>query len=120
MSLKFALAGCGRIGKRHAEQIIKHGILVAVCDCIPGKADEMAALYHSKAFYSIEDLLENEKSLDVVSICTPNGLHAQHSIAALKAGSNVLCEKPLCINVEDGRMMMKTALKMGKKIFVVF
>jgi UDP-N-acetyl-2-amino-2-deoxyglucuronate dehydrogenase len=119
MSLKFALTGCGRIGKRHAEQMAKHGILVAVCDYIPTKADEMAKLYQSKAFYSIEDLLENEKKLDVVSICTPNGLHTQHSIKALEAGYDVLCEKPLCITGEDGKKMIEAAENAGKKLFVV-
>ena len=119
MKLSFALAGCGRIAKRHAEQVVKHGLLTAVCDIIPAKADELAALYNTKAYYSIEDMLAAEKGLDVVSICTPNGLHASHSIKALEAGYNVLCEKPLCIKVTDGKKMIAAAEKAGKKLFVV-
>lgn len=119
MKLSFALTGCGRIAKRHAEQIVKHGVLTAVCDIIPAKADELAAVYNTKAYYSIEDMLAAEKDLDVVSICTPNGLHALHSIKALEAGRNVLCEKPLCIKVEDGKKMIAAAEKAGKKLFVV-
>ncbi len=119
MKPRFAIIGCGRIAKRHAEQIVKHGILAAVCDIIPHKADEMADLYQARPYYSIETLLANEPDLNVVSICTPNGLHAQNSINALNAGINVLCEKPLCINSIDGERMIDAAAKASKKLFVV-
>jgi UDP-N-acetyl-2-amino-2-deoxyglucuronate dehydrogenase len=119
MNIRFAIIGCGRIAKRHAVQIIKQGILTAVCDIIPEKANEMAALYNARAYYSIEALLAAENNLDVVTICTPNGLHAQQSIKALQAGTHVLCEKPLCINIEDGKKMIEAATKANKKLFVV-
>jgi UDP-N-acetyl-2-amino-2-deoxyglucuronate dehydrogenase len=119
MEMRFAIIGCGRIAKRHAGQIIKQGILTAVCDIIPEKANEMAALYKAKAYYSIETLLAAENNLDVVTICTPNGLHALHSIKALEAGINVLCEKPLCIAAADGESMIEAATKANKKLFVV-
>ena len=73
MKPSFAIIGCGRIAKRHAEQVVKHGVLAAVCDIIPQKADEMAALYQARPYYSIEALLAHEPGLNVVSICTPNG-----------------------------------------------
>lgn len=119
MKPMFAIIGCGRIAKRHAEQIIKHGLLVAVCDVIVEKADELAAIYNAKPYYSVEDLIHNEKDINVISICTPNGLHAMHSIQALEAGFNVLCEKPLCITSADGTKMIESALKYNKKLFVV-
>ena len=119
MNTSFAIIGCGRIAKRHAMQMISHGKLVAVCDMIPAKADELAVLYNAKAYYSIEELLQRETDLDLVAVCTPNGLHASHSIKALEAGNHVLCEKPLCIAVEDGKMMIAAAEKADKKLFVV-
>jgi predicted dehydrogenase len=119
MNTSFAIIGCGRIAKRHAEQMIKHGSLVAVCDIKPEKADEMAALFSANAYYSIEELLKAEKGLNLLAICTPNGLHASHSIKALETGHHVLCEKPLCIAVEDGKKMIAAAKKAGKKLFVV-
>jgi predicted dehydrogenase len=119
MNLNFAIIGCGRIAKRHAEQMIKHGSLAAVCDIIPEKADEMAALYAAKPYYSIEELLQAETDLTLVAVCTPNGLHATHSIKVLEAHNHVLCEKPLCIAVEDGKLMLAAAEKTGKKLFVV-
>jgi UDP-N-acetyl-2-amino-2-deoxyglucuronate dehydrogenase len=119
MKPSFAIIGCGRIAKRHAEQIIKHGILSAVCDIIPEKANELAAIYNATAYYSVEDLLASEKNVEVVSICTPNGLHAIYSIKALEARINVLCEKPLCITTADGEKMIEAARKYNKKLFVV-
>jgi UDP-N-acetyl-2-amino-2-deoxyglucuronate dehydrogenase len=119
MNPSFAIIGCGRIAKRHAEQMIQHGKLVAVCDVIPEKADELAAIYNTKAYYLVEELLKQETDLQLVSICTPNALHAPHSILALEAGNHVLCEKPLCINVEDGKKMVTAAEKAAKKLFVV-
>ena len=119
MSVRFAIIGCGRIAKRHADQIVKLGNLVAVCDTNVQKSNEFSISYDAKPYFSIDDLLKNEKDLDVVSICTPNGFHAAHSISALKAGFHVLCEKPLCIKVSDAKMMVSTALQAGKNLFVV-
>lgn len=117
--LQFALIGCGRIAERHAENIIKTGRLNAVCDIVKSRADDLAKKYHAKSYYSLDDLLANEKKLDVASICTPNGLHAAHSIQCLNAGINVLCEKPLCIKISDGEAMIEAAQKVNKKLFVV-
>ena len=119
MTTNFAIAGCGRISQRHAKQIAKIGNVKAVCDIIPERANILAEEYGATAYYSLEELLLNEKNLNVVSICTPNGLHASHSIKALEAGINVLCEKPLCIDVMDGNSMIEAAEKSGKKLFVV-
>lgn len=114
-----AIIGCGRIGKRHADQILTVGALAAVCDIIPEKADYFGELYNCAVYYSIDDLLAAEKNIDILSICTPNGLHAEHAIAALGSGMNVLCEKPLCIKYTDGEKMIATAFANNKKLFVV-
>ncbi|MEO6670180.1 MAG: Gfo/Idh/MocA family oxidoreductase [Ferruginibacter sp.] len=119
MKPTFAIIGCGRIAKRHAEQIVKVGTLVAVCDIVPENAAEFAHEYDAKIYLSIEDLLDNEPGIDVISICTPNGLHAEHAILALKADKHVLCEKPLCISVADAKEMVETANIMDKKLFIV-
>ena len=118
MPYRFAIIGCGRIAERHAEQIAQLGLLQAVCDIIPEKAVELANKYQATPYISIEDLLEKEHP-DVVSICTPNGWHVQHSILALEHGSHVLCEKPMAIKAIDGRKMIDAANQAGKKIYVV-
>jgi UDP-N-acetyl-2-amino-2-deoxyglucuronate dehydrogenase len=79
----------------------------------------MAVKYNARPYYSLESLLENEHELTVAVICTPNGLHALHSIQSLQNGLHVLCEKPLCIASKDGEDMIETAQKAGKHLFVV-
>ena len=118
-STKFAIIGCGRIAQRHAEHIKNSGTLVAVCDIVEEKADALAQQYQAKAFYAIEDLLKAQLSIDVVAICSPNGLHAAHSIAALKAGYHALCEKPLGLSVQECGEMIKTAEQVNKRLFAI-
>lgn len=96
-----------------------YGSLTAVCDVVPEKADKLAQKYNSKSFYSIESLLASGAPIDVVAICTPNGLHAQHSIAALKAGMHVLCEKPMAIASADCLQMIEAAKINNRKLFIV-
>lgn len=116
---KFAIIGCGQIASRHAEQIQKIGQLSAVCDIEKEKADNFSKKYCSKAYNDIEDLLTNEKEIDIISVCTPNGFHAIHSIKSLLAGKHVLCEKPMAIHSTDARKMIETEKQTGKKLFVV-
>lgn len=116
--LRFAIIGCGKIAPRHAEQIIRLGELVAVCDIVKEKADALAEQFNTKACYSIEELVKSNTA-DIASICTPNGLHAAHSIQMLKAGADVLCEKPLCISSSEGKQMLQAEKETGKKLFVV-
>ncbi|MEO6328403.1 MAG: Gfo/Idh/MocA family oxidoreductase [Ginsengibacter sp.] len=119
MHQKFALIGCGKIAERHAENIITKGTLQAVCDIIPDRASELAKKFNATPYQSLASLLQNEKGLTVACICTPNGLHALHTIKCLQAGLHVLCEKPLCIKSEDGKAMIEAARLSGKKLFVV-
>ncbi len=117
--LKFALVGCGRIAQRHAEHINNLGILVAVCDIDTSKVTALATQYNANVYQSIDDLLHNEKGIDVVAICTPNGLHATHSIQALNAGFNVLVEKPMAIVVKDCEEMILAAERNNKRLFAI-
>lgn len=119
MEVKFAIIGCGRIAKRHAEQIATYGKLVAVCDIVEEKANSLAQEYNCKSYQSLNTLLQEEKQIDVVAICTPNGLHASQSILCLNAKKHVLCEKPLAINIIDGKNMLLAAERNERKLFVV-
>jgi predicted dehydrogenase len=120
MKLRFGLIGCGRIAQRHAEHINKQGKLVAVCDVVNERADALASQYGANAYYDVEEMLKaNHGEIDVVSICSPNGLHAQHSIQALKSGYHVLCEKPMAISVNDCGEMIKAAEQANKRLFAI-
>jgi UDP-N-acetyl-2-amino-2-deoxyglucuronate dehydrogenase len=115
----FALVGCGRIAHRHAQQISNYGVLCAVCDTDKAKADNLGNQYSCNIYYNIDELLLNEKQIDVISICSPNGLHAEHTIKCLKAGFHVLCEKPMAISVADAGQMISESLKADKHLFIV-
>jgi predicted dehydrogenase len=117
--ITFAIVGCGRIAQRHAEHISKRGKLLAVCDVDTTKADSLANLYNAKAYYDIDEMLTSEKSIHVVAICSPNGLHADHSIKALRAGYHVLCEKPMAISVHDCGQMIQAAEKANRRLFAI-
>lgn len=117
--IKFAIVGCGRIAQRHAEHINKFGKLVSVCDIETKKADELALKYNARAYYDLIQMLQVETEVDVISICSPNGLHAEHSIISLNAGFHVLCEKPLAIKSEDCGRMISAAENANKRLFAI-
>ena len=117
--IKFAIVGCGRIAQRHAEHISKRGQLVAVCDIVEDKAQQLANTYGAKAYTSYADMLANETSIDVIAVCSPNGLHAQHSIEGLKAGFHVLCEKPMGLSVKECGEMIQAAERANKRLFAI-
>ncbi|MCW3116862.1 MAG: gfo/Idh/MocA family oxidoreductase [Chitinophagaceae bacterium] len=117
--LKFAILGCGKIAQRHAAEAAKLGIIAAVCDTDKGKADLLAGEYHAEPFYQLDDLLDKRNDIDIISVCTPNGLHAKHSIQSLGAGIHVLCEKPMAIASADAIAMIKAAEKNNRKLYVV-
>src|SRR5688500_11168591 len=116
--LRFAIIGCGRIAQRHAEHITAKGELVAVCDIVKEKADELAARYKARAYYQAADLMADPQ-IEIVSVCTPNGLHTEHSIQSLESGFHVLCEKPMAISVPDCRRMILASEAAGRQLIVV-
>lgn len=119
MKNKFGIIGCGRIAKRHAKHISNFGELVAVCDTDLSKAEEISSEYKCRVYTDYTELLSNEKEIDVISICTPNGLHAQQTIDSLKMGYHVLCEKPMAIRVVDCERMINESLKSNRRLFIV-
>lgn len=118
--VKFAILGCGKIGSRHAAKLrdVKGARLVAVCDIIPERADKLGKEYGAEVYYDIGDLVQN-KEIDFVNVCTPSGFHLIHTIQALNAGKNVLCEKPMAFRESDAREMVKVAGENNKMLFVV-
>lgn len=117
--IKFAIVGCGRIAERHAIQIERIGILKAVCDKAASRAQRMGDQYNCAIYTDYEEMLTRETDLEVIAVCTPNGLHAEHSIRAFRKGYHVLCEKPMAIRLIDCGEMIKEAEKANRKLFVV-
>jgi len=118
--IKFAVVGSGHIGMRHAEMIKRNdeAMLVAMCDLDVGKEDAVREL--GVQFYtSIEELLNNETEVDVLSICTPNGLHAQHALMSLEKKKHIVCEKPMALTKSDCEKIIFKALQVHKNVFCV-
>ena len=138
--IKFAIIGLGNIGMRHAEHILKNSnaLLVDVCDNSSKFQDisiRMQDAIHKikdvindgkieiqnkqiNFYNSIEELLKHTTA-DVINVCTPNYLHATHTIAALNAGKHVVCEKPMSTSLVDAEAMIAASQKNNKTIFVV-
>lgn len=89
--------------------------IVAVADVIPQRVAESAAQLNAKAYNSIEQLLA-DKDVELVVVSSPNYLHVDHSLKALRAGKHVLCEKPFGLKVKDVDRMIAAAAKAGKVV----
>ena len=117
--IRFAVIGCGHIGKRHAEMISREdgAELVALCDI---KSKEALGITTDVPFFNtIEGLIDSKIDFDVLNICTPNGLHAEMAISAIKSGHHVVIEKPMALTVSDAEKVMFAGLKYRKQLFCV-
>ncbi len=114
--IKFGIVGYGNIGKRHAQHIQANSKaeLCAICDIEAIKINDLAI----PAYLDLTTMLQ-EQHLDVLNVCTPNYLHAEHSILGLEKGLNIVCEKPMANSVADAALMINASKKFNKNIFVV-
>ena len=118
--IRFAVVGCGHIGKRHAEMVKREegAELVALCDIRP--QEELGIENYPVPFFSnMSDLLQAGLDLDVINICVPNGLHAQLAIQALETAHHVVIEKPMALTLADAEKVVYTSLKYRKQVFCV-
>lgn len=114
------IIGCGKIAQvRHIPEYAQNpqARLAAFYDVNQARAQELAQEYGAAAYESYEELLADE-SIDAVSVCVPNELHAAISVAALKAGKDVLCEKPMAVTLADCVRMVETAEKTGRCLMI--
>jgi UDP-N-acetyl-2-amino-2-deoxyglucuronate dehydrogenase len=118
--IKFGVIGQGHIGKRHAEMIRRNSNceLVAVSDVLE---KNQLGLENLKEHYyrSPEELIQNHPDIEVINVCTPNGLHAKHSLMALDAGKHVVVEKPMALSKADCEKIIYSALSHSKTVFCV-
>lgn len=117
--IKFAIVGCGRIANRHAEHIKKHGLLIGVCDINSSTLEEFSKSHEITNVFTDYGKMLSAIDVDVISVCSPNGLHFEHTVQALRAGFNVLCEKPMALTVNQCGQMIDESLKANKRLFIV-
>ncbi len=131
--LKAAILGFGGMGHCHASQYTdaqKDVELVACCDIDPKQFErtDVALNFGSsgqsdtkllRKYLSYEELVENEKdNVDIIDICLPSYLHCEYAVRAMQDGFHVLCEKPMALNTEDCRKMIRASEKTGKQLMV--
>src|SRR5690242_12381459 len=123
MVIRWALLGAGRHAERSVLPEMKQAAgteLVAVLSRDPVRGEALAAQHGiAKAYTSIEALLR-DRELDAIYDATPDGLHAQHAIAAAEAGKHALIEKPLALSVAEAAQAIAASRRHGVKLGVVF
>ena len=118
--IKFAVVGCGHIGKRHAEMIQQNpeSQLVALVD-IQDKYKLDIDNYNVPFYFSIDELLNANTEVDVITIASPNGYHAEHALKALEAKKHIVVEKPMSLTKSDAEKVIYKALNVHRHVFAV-
>jgi UDP-N-acetylglucosamine 3-dehydrogenase len=119
--MKVAVVGNGNIynlAHSYVWKSMKDVEIRATCDIVVERAEKACKDIAAKNYYTnMDDLLSND-DIDVVDLCVPTYEHARLSIAALKAGKHVICEKPIARNLESAMEMLKAAEKSGKGLYI--
>ncbi|WP_195543407.1 Gfo/Idh/MocA family protein [Massiliimalia timonensis] len=121
--LKIGIIGTGNISESHISAYQKNPDveLYAFCDIREDRLQEMGKKYGVTRLYTDKDVMLRElPELDAVSVCTWNSQHAPCTIAALKAGKHVLCEKPMATSAEEAKAMKEAAEESGKLLMIGF
>jgi UDP-N-acetyl-2-amino-2-deoxyglucuronate dehydrogenase len=118
--IRFAVVGCGHIGKRHASMIVNNpdSELVALCDVVD-KEKAGVGNYEVPYFSDIDELLDSNLNLDIVSIATPNGLHEELAIKSIRKGHHVVIEKPMALTKSGCEKIMYEAYNFHKQVFCI-
>ena len=121
VKIRIAVVGCGRISKNHFDSILAHQNsieLISICEIDQIKLSDFKKELGVNGYSNLEDMLKSEQ-LDLVAICTPSGMHASQAEMCAKYGINVITEKPMATNWEDGIRMVKACENANVKLFVV-
>lgn len=120
--LRFALVGCGRIAKRHAELLgsghIAHAQLTAVCDVVRAKAQGLGERFSVPYFEDMHAMMQAVRP-DVVVVLTESGRHAEHVLELARYGRDIVVEKPMALTLEDADAMIRACDGAGVRLFVV-
>lgn len=118
--IKFAVVGCGHIGKRHAEMIARNEEceLVALVD-VKEKSTLGIDQFSAPLFSSLEDLLMSNLEIDVINVASPNGFHADQGMKILESGRHLVIEKPMSLTKTDSEKLIFKGLQKHKQVFCV-
>ena len=124
-TLKAAVIGVGGISQEHINGYIKNPNveLYAFCDINEAQLKKMAERYGipaERCFTDKDEMLKALPEIDIVSVTTWNSAHAECTIAALNAGKDVICEKPMAMNTSEAEAMLEAAKRNGKLLQIGF
>ena len=119
--VKFAVVGYGHIGKRHAEMVRRNddSELIAICDFLESHEVDHHGEDGVEYYRDLSDLLQHHPEVDVVSICTPNGLHSPMAIEVLNQKRHVVIEKPMGLSKKNCEEVIFSALRNHRQAFCV-
>jgi predicted dehydrogenase len=122
--LRFALVGCGRIAQKHLKLLaggrINNAVLTAVCDILPHAAREAGERHGVPWFTDMHRMMQEAGSkIDVVTILTESGHHAEHCQALAPYGKPIVVEKPMALSGRDADAMITACRAANVKLFVV-
>src|SRR4029079_11896933 len=119
--IRVAIVGCGRISANHFKALELHKDnlqLVAVCDTDHAALEAAQSKYRVTGFTSLPELLA-KSDVDLVTLCTPSGLHPSQAIMAAQAGRHVMTEKPMATRGSDGLRMVRACDDAGVHLLVI-
>ena len=120
--MKYALIGCGRIAVNHMKAAINNELeIVAVCDVLEEKMEELLAKYGLEKDESIKRYTDYKKMVEelqpeLASIATESGLHAEIALYCIEKGVNLIIEKPMAMSIEDANKIIDLAEKKNVKV----
>ncbi|MCL4514753.1 MAG: Gfo/Idh/MocA family oxidoreductase [Firmicutes bacterium] len=117
--IRVGIIGAGFIGEKHGEAYAQNSRVkvTAVIDTRGENANRLAEKVGGKAYGSLEQMLANE-TIDALDVCLPTMMHKEAVIKAVRAGLDVLVEKPFALNTEDIDLMIGAAREQGKRLMV--
>ena len=120
-AIGFAVAGYGLIGKRHATIISGHkdARLCAIIEVDPEKKKLAEADFNVPVYEHLSDLKKNGAEAQVISVCTPNNLHAPIAVEALEKKYHVIIEKPMALTKAECEQIIFKSLHVSRNVFVV-
>ena len=121
--LGVGVLGVGEMGKRHAEnlrRLIPEAHLVAIADVAAGRARQVADELEVEHAFSTLEAMVQRKDIDSVLIATPDKFHADSIRVAAIAGKNILCEKPIALNIADTQSALKEVARAGVRLQIGF
>lgn len=123
--MKYALIGCGRISTNHIKAALDNDLeIVAVCDIVPEQMSHLLAKHNLETEHSIkkytdyQEMIRENPDIQLISIATQSGIHAEIALFCIERGIHLIIEKPMAMSLEDADAIISLSEKKGVKVCV--